>query len=85
MRGTCASGGTCPFTRPLVLPQCTASRVPVLLLSVVAKDSWDRVVPCGYASLPLPLFPGTHSMDVPTWRPEGSVRTTSVVWCAAVL
>jgi hypothetical protein len=59
---------------PSALPLSAASHVPVVLLSVVSKDSWGRVLPCGYASVPLPAAPGTTSADVPTWIPEGSVR-----------
>ena len=48
--------------------------MPVLLLSVVSRDSWGRCVPQGYAAVPLPTVAGSHTLDVPTWKPEGSVR-----------
>ncbi|XP_076750072.1 Meckel syndrome, type 1 [Xylocopa sonorina] len=49
---------------------------PRLLLSVTSLDNWFRYRTEGYAAVPLPVLPGSHKLDVTTWRPTGSIINT---------
>ncbi|XP_029045086.2 Meckel syndrome type 1 protein-like isoform X1 [Osmia bicornis bicornis] len=46
---------------------------PRLLLSVISLDSWSRYRTEGYASVPLPVLPGSYKFNIPTWRATGSI------------
>ncbi|XP_043268247.1 Meckel syndrome type 1 protein-like isoform X2 [Venturia canescens] len=44
---------------------------PYLIFTVGSIDQWTRYRNEGYACIPLPASPGTHSFVLPTWRPIG--------------
>lgn len=49
---------------------------PWIFISVASLDSWTRYRIEGYASLPIPFDPGSHNVDLQTWRPVGDFLNT---------
>jgi hypothetical protein len=45
---------------------------PVLFLSVMNRDSWDRHRSCGYSYVDLPITAGIRDLVAPCWKPKGS-------------
>ncbi|KAI9190773.1 ciliary basal body-associated, B9 protein-domain-containing protein [Polychytrium aggregatum] len=45
------------------------ARPPIIFFQVGSIDSWDRYTFHGYGYLLLPDTPGTHMLNVPTWKP----------------
>ncbi|XP_043485832.1 Meckel syndrome type 1 protein-like [Polistes fuscatus] len=46
---------------------------PSLLICVASLDSWTRYRIEGYGVVPISLLPGTHELNIPTWRPAGDI------------
>ncbi|XP_038058674.1 Meckel syndrome type 1 protein-like [Patiria miniata] len=44
---------------------------PQIFLEVLSIDSWQRYRTEGYGYLTIPSTPGTHTVEVQTWRPSG--------------
>jgi hypothetical protein len=47
---------------------------PTLYVAVTSVDRWERHRVIGYSHAPLPRTPGTHTLELVTWKPVGSVR-----------
>jgi hypothetical protein len=45
---------------------------PVLFISVMNRDSWDRHRSCGYSYIDLPITAGIRDLIAPCWKPKGS-------------
>jgi hypothetical protein len=45
---------------------------PVLFISVMNRDSWDRHRSCGYTYIDLPITAGIRDLVAPCWKPKGS-------------
>lgn len=45
---------------------------PVLFISVMSRDSWDRHRPCGYSYIDLPITAGVRDIVTSCWKPRGS-------------
>ena len=46
---------------------------PRLVVCVIEQDSLGRQSLDGYGIIDLPLWPGKHSVEVPLWKPRGTV------------
>lgn len=63
-------------------PQDLRGQWPKLLVQVVVCDSFGIEQLAGYGVSAIPLVPGTHQLEIPTWRPCGnasSVLTTAIM------
>ncbi|CAG7734872.1 unnamed protein product [Allacma fusca] len=47
---------------------------PKLIIEVRRQDQYGRSDLAGYGTCHIPPSPGTHVVDIPTWRPTGSVK-----------
>ena len=47
---------------------------PRILVQVWQMDTYGRIELTGYGFVHVPVAPGAHAIDVPTWRPLGSLR-----------
>jgi hypothetical protein len=45
---------------------------PVLFISVMSRDSWDRHRSCGYSYIDLPITAGIKDLVATCWKPKGS-------------
>lgn len=45
---------------------------PVLFISVMSRDSWDRHRSCGYSYVDLPITAGVRDIVTSCWKPRGS-------------
>jgi len=45
---------------------------PVLFISVMSRDSWDRHRSCGYSYVDLPITAGVREIVTSCWKPRGS-------------
>ena len=70
------AGGVRPLNHPLDLhyTACSMQGWPRLLCQVWTLDAFGRANVAGYGFGHLPLLPGQHTLEVPCWRPTGSLR-----------
>jgi len=45
---------------------------PVLFISVISRDNWDRHRSCGYSYIDLPITAGIKDLVATCWKPKGS-------------
>jgi hypothetical protein len=45
---------------------------PVLFISVMSRDNWDRHKSCGYLYIDLPITAGIKNLVATCWKPKGS-------------
>lgn len=53
---------------------------PLLYVSVWERDSVGRNEIAGYGCVRVPSVPGTHLLEVMTWRPQGTVLQEVAAW-----
>merc|ERR1712048_1515942 len=54
------------------------AKFPTLYFKVSSVDSWQRFRCEGYGYTQLPDVPGSHMLEIDTWRPKGSTRESQL-------
>eukprot|EP00742_Colponemidia_sp_Colp-10_P007445 GILJ01008017.1.p1 GENE.GILJ01008017.1~~GILJ01008017.1.p1 ORF type:complete len:482 (+),score=52.76 GILJ01008017.1:268-1713(+) len=63
-----------PFEMDVVAREAFDLSWPKVFLHVHSCDMWDRHRLEGYGFVDVPNTPGSHSVTISTWRPEGTIR-----------
>ena len=58
----------------------TDGQWPQIIFTVNSRDSWERHTTVGYGYFTLPNTPGSKTVSINTWKPQGSVRQQMSDW-----
>ena len=48
---------------------------PVIHMEIYSKDFWDRIYMHGCGFVTIPYYPGSHIIEIETWKPTIDLRT----------